>query len=136
MKQIIVCLSDTEYAEIKATPEKYKTLAHKILERGTPLDKVVEDIKAEIEETLPHETVTEFADRCRECGAKYGKLLKQEPCEDAISRQAVLEEFIPDIIESVKIEICDTYCKYPCIDGISEEALTEICENCPLSRLG
>jgi len=25
------------------------------------------------------ETVTEFADRCRECGAKYGKLLKQEP---------------------------------------------------------
>ena len=23
------------------------------------------------------ETVTEFADRCRECGAKYGKLLKQ-----------------------------------------------------------
>lgn len=25
-----------------------------------------------------YETVTEFADRCRECGAKYGKLLKQE----------------------------------------------------------
>lgn len=24
------------------------------------------------------ETVTEFADRCRECGAKYGKLLKQK----------------------------------------------------------
>lgn len=23
------------------------------------------------------ETVTEFADRCRECGAKYGELLKQ-----------------------------------------------------------
>ncbi len=36
-------------------------------------------------------TVTEFADRCRECGAKYGKLLKQQPCDDAISRQAVLE---------------------------------------------
>ena len=28
---------------------------------------------------IPHETVTEFADRCRECGAKYGKLLNQEP---------------------------------------------------------
>lgn len=28
---------------------------------------------------IPYETVTEFADRCRECGAKYGKLLKQEP---------------------------------------------------------
>ena len=25
------------------------------------------------------ETVTEFADRCRECGARYGKLLKQVP---------------------------------------------------------
>lgn len=35
---------------------------------------------------IPHETVTEFADRCRECGAKYNKLLKQEPktghCKD------------------------------------------------------
>ena len=27
------------------------------------------------------ETVTEFADRCRECGAKYGKLLKQKQKE-------------------------------------------------------
>ena len=32
-----------------------------------------------IKNGIPHETVTEFADRCRECGAKYGKLLKQEP---------------------------------------------------------
>lgn len=37
------------------------------------------------------ESVTEFADRCRECGAKYGKLLKQKPCEDAVSRRAVYE---------------------------------------------
>lgn len=42
--------------------------------------------------STPYETVTEFADRCRECGAKYTKLLGgQEPCEDAISRQAVLK---------------------------------------------
>lgn len=26
----------------------------------------------------PQETVTEFADRCRECGARYGKLLEQK----------------------------------------------------------
>lgn len=26
----------------------------------------------------PTETVTEFADRCKECGARYGKLLKQK----------------------------------------------------------
>ena len=31
--------------------------------------------------TQKSETVTEFADRCRECGAKYGKLLKQKPKE-------------------------------------------------------
>jgi len=41
--------------------------------------------------TQKSETVTEFADRCRECGAKYGKLLKQQPCEDAISRQAAID---------------------------------------------
>lgn len=34
-KQFIVEMNDTEYCAIKATPEKYKTLAHKILERGT-----------------------------------------------------------------------------------------------------
>jgi DNA-directed RNA polymerase subunit RPC12/RpoP len=28
--------------------------------------------------TQKSETVTEFADRCRECGARYGKLLKQK----------------------------------------------------------
>lgn len=28
--------------------------------------------------TQKPETVTEFADRCRECGARYGKLLKQK----------------------------------------------------------
>ena len=27
------------------------------------------------------ETVTEFADRCKECGAKYGKLLKDVKIE-------------------------------------------------------
>lgn len=43
-----------------------------------------------IEALNHHETVTEFADRCRECGAKYGKLLKQEPCEDCISRRDAL----------------------------------------------
>ena len=45
-----------------------------------------------IKNGTPYETVTEFADRCRECGAKYGKTLKQEPCDDCISRQAVLDE--------------------------------------------
>lgn len=44
-----------------------------------------------IENGIPYETVTEFADRCRECGAKYGKLLKQEPCDDAVSRYGAIK---------------------------------------------
>lgn len=49
------------------------------------------------------ETVTEFADRCRECGAKYGKLLKQEHCDDVVSRQAVCE-IINDIRDCISVE--------------------------------
>lgn len=66
----------------------------------------IKALEQELEElpsvTQKSETVTEFADRCRECGAKYGKLLKQEPCEDAISRQAAI-----DAIESWLS--CDDY---------------------------
>ena len=41
--------------------------------------------------TQKSETVTEFADRCRECGARYGKLLEQQPCDDLISREDAFE---------------------------------------------
>lgn len=44
-------------------------------------------------------------------------------------------ETVSDIIESVKVEICDKYCKKP--DEIKDEAdLIEVCEKCPLGRLG
>lgn len=43
-------------------------------------------------------------------------------------------ETVTDIIEEVKTEICDNYCKY--VDQLSEEELNEKCSNCPLSRLG
>ena len=36
----------------------------------------------DIPSATPHETVTEFADRCRECGARYGKMLKIGHCKD------------------------------------------------------
>lgn len=39
------------------------------------------------------ETVTEFADHCRECGAKYGKLLKKESSGDLINREETLTAF-------------------------------------------
>jgi len=58
-----------------------------------------------IENGIPYETVTEFADRCRECGAKYGKLLKQEPCEDAISRQAV-NTLVDELARAISDERC------------------------------
>ena len=45
------------------------------------LDGDVEAFDMAIKALEQFETVTEFADRCRECGARYGKLLKQEPCE-------------------------------------------------------
>ena len=50
--------------------------------------------------TQKPETVTEFADRCRECGAKYGKLLKQEPCEDCISRQ-IISDYVESHIQEI-----------------------------------
>lgn len=38
----------------------------------------LEQIEKKYADDIPHETVTEFADRCKECGARYGKLLKQK----------------------------------------------------------
>ena len=51
-----------------------------------------EKIRSAVQTLQQNETVTEFADRCRECGARYGKLLKQKLCGDAISRQAAVEK--------------------------------------------
>ena len=39
---------------------------------------ILERLKKLPSVTQKSETVTEFADRCRECGAKYGKLLKKK----------------------------------------------------------
>lgn len=46
---------------------------------NNPLNIRLDEIIKKLPPVRPQETVTEFADRCRECGAKYGKLLKQEP---------------------------------------------------------
>lgn len=44
---------------------------------------------------------------------------------------------IPEIIEEVKCEICDKYCKYPDLFTAEEEdVLNATCEDCPLGRLG
>lgn len=41
-------------------------------------DKLREALDVLEQEHERKETVTEFADRCKECGARYGKLLKQK----------------------------------------------------------
>ena len=51
------------------------------LRNKAPDPEGVDDLIAIIKEipsvTQKSETVTEFADRCRECGARYGKLLRK-----------------------------------------------------------
>lgn len=44
-----------------------------------------------IQNGIPQETVTGFADRCKECGAKYGRLLRQKT-DDLDKIRAEIEE--------------------------------------------
>lgn len=53
--------------------EEYEDKSHTFTIR--PLEKRIKQLPSV---TQKSETVTEFADRCRECGARYGKLLKQK----------------------------------------------------------
>ena len=47
------------------------------------------------------------------------------------------QQTIPQIIEEVKMAICDNYCKYPDLfSAEEEEVLYGECEKCPLGRLG
>lgn len=45
------------------------------------------------------------------------------------------KQTISEIVEEVKTEICDNYCKYPDVLD-DEEVLYGMCEQCPLGRLG
>ena len=40
------------------------------------------------------------------------------------------------IIEKVKEEMCDGYCKYPEMIEEDEDEIADVCANCPLNRLG
>ena len=43
---------------------------------------------------------------------------------------------VSEIIENVKTEMCDEYCKYPYqFSEDEQDALYAICETCPLERL-
>ena len=45
------------------------------------------------------------------------------------------KQTISEIIEEVKTDICDNYCKYP-NEIRDEDELYDICKKCPLVRLG
>ena len=41
-----------------------------------------------------------------------------------------------DILEQVKTDICDEYCKWPCLlKDEPKDMLLDICDRCPLERL-
>ena len=66
--------------ELKKSPWATANRSHGYEYLITEALDIVKDlcIKQEPSVTQKSETVTEFADRCRECGAKYGKLLEQK----------------------------------------------------------
>jgi len=74
---------------------------------------------------IPQETVTEFADRCRECGAKYGKLLKQKPCKDwydVPSDEMTLEQ-ARQAVKDLRKKLAEHLEQEPCGDVISRQAV-------------
>lgn len=46
-----------------------------------------------------------------------------------------MQKTIPEIVEEVKKNICDNYCKYPSEYTDQEQMIEERCENCPLCQL-
>ena len=45
------------------------------------------------------------------------------------------EKTVAEIIEEVKEQMCDDYCRYPREQSEAEMAINDICENCPMNRL-
>lgn len=44
------------------------------------------------------------------------------------------QKSVSDIIEEVREEICDKYCKYS-DRGIDDDDIEKLCTNCPLNKL-
>ena len=43
---------------------------------------------------------------------------------------------VADILEDVKADMCDEYCRWPeLLKGEPEDRLIDLCNNCPLERL-
>ena len=85
--------------------------------------------------TQKSETVTEFADRCRECGAKYGKLLKRKSGK-WITKEAYSEDKAMGITEQIVCSNCDMQNSYfsewdECKNPIAKTFIrSKFCPNC------
>lgn len=44
------------------------------------------------------------------------------------------QKSVTELIEEVREEICDKYCKYS-DRGLSDDEIEELCTNCPLNKL-
>lgn len=56
--------------------------------------------------------------------------------------EAEICKSVTEIIEEIKCEMCDQYCKYPDIYNTREDSdeeydkmIAEVCDSCPLNRL-
>lgn len=67
----------TAKMNLKNTIAETKEFAKAMTEFADALEK----IEKKYAEDISHETVTEFADRCKECGARYGRLFKKSEWE-------------------------------------------------------
>ena len=65
--ELVIKIPKEYYKAITEIPNHQCTADMLIIKNGTP-----------IPDNASILSVTEFADRCRECGARYGKLLKQK----------------------------------------------------------
>ena len=52
-----------------------------------------------------------------------------------MEKEKGLIPIISEIIEDVKKDICDDYCRYSIDESLDEEKLWDICIECPLSRI-
>ena len=77
----------------------------------------------------PQETVTEFADRCRECGAKYGKLLRQKSKTGHWSRKTKVDAYDIAGVKTWGIKCQCDRCSFTTI-VVEDFGYYKYCPNC------
>lgn len=73
----------------------------------------------------PQETVTEFADRCRECGARYGRLLKKSEWEHDHEILKAHSDGANDMLDKIRDRVKLERIGYPPSEGYYK-AITKV----------